>query len=75
MACGRPHDKAALRSRPDYNDKASAYRGELIGKEHYTREFLDQRNKVPAYDYENIAAVLDLIVKNTIAMREAYHGV
>jgi hypothetical protein len=42
----------------------------LIGKEHYTREFLDQRDKDPAYNYENIAAALDLIIKNAIAMRE-----
>jgi hypothetical protein len=54
-----------------YNDKAGAYQGELIGKEHYTREFLEQHNKDPAYSYENITAVLDLIVKSAIAMREA----
>ena len=54
-----------------YNDKAGAYQGELIGKEHYMREFLEQPNLDPAYDYQKITAVLDLIVKNAIAMREA----
>jgi HEPN/Toprim N-terminal domain 1 len=54
-----------------YNDKVRAYQGELIGKEYYTREFLDQRNKDPLYDYTNIGVVLHLIVKSAIAMREA----
>ncbi len=54
-----------------YNHKAGAYQGELIGKEHYAREFLDQRSKDPAYDYKNITAVIDIIVKSAVAMREA----
>ena len=50
-----------------YNDKA----GELIDKEQYTRQFLNQRNKEAGYHYDNIATVLNLVVKNAIAMREA----
>jgi hypothetical protein len=54
-----------------YNEKAGAYQGELIGKERYTREFIDQRDIDSTYDYDNIAKVLDVIVENAIAMREA----
>jgi len=54
-----------------YNSKIGAYQGELIGKEDYTRNFLDQRRKEPSYRYENIEAVLDLVVREAVAMREA----
>ncbi len=64
------HSDACVRW-SSYNDKASAYQGELIGKERYTREFLQQRNKEPTYDYKNIARLLDVIIAGAIAMREA----
>jgi hypothetical protein len=54
-----------------YNSKIGAYQGELIGKEEYTRKFLGQRRKESGYRYENMDAVLDLIVREAIAMREA----
>jgi hypothetical protein len=48
-----------------------AYQGELISKEDYTRNFLDQRQRETGYRYENIESVLDLIVQEAVAMREA----
>jgi len=55
----------------NYNAAVDAYHGELINKELYTRNFLNQRNRDEGYDYEKIASVLDMIVKNCVLMREA----
>jgi len=54
-----------------FNTKLEAYQGELINKGAYVREFLDQREKIAGYDYEKIAAVLDMIIDNAVRMREA----
>jgi hypothetical protein len=54
-----------------FNGKIGAYQGELISKEGYTRNFLDQRQREKGYSYENIESVLDLIVQEAVAMREA----
>lgn len=53
-----------------FSHKIEEYQGELINKEGYARAFLDQRRSMGNYRYDNIAAVLDLIVGAAIAMRE-----
>lgn len=53
-----------------FNSKINAYQGELINKESYTRTFLDQRSVISGYRYDNITAVLNLIVEAAIRMRE-----
>jgi HEPN/Toprim N-terminal domain 1 len=53
-----------------FSNKIEEYQGELINKETYARAFLDQRRILDSYRYDNIAAVLDLIVSAAIAMRE-----
>jgi HEPN/Toprim N-terminal domain 1 len=53
-----------------YNAKIGAYQGELVGKEKYARAFLDLRARSTAYRFDNIAAVLDVIVRTATDMRE-----
>jgi hypothetical protein len=54
-----------------YNEKASAYQGELIDKTRYAREFLRMRKRHVHYNYARIEAVLDMIIGRCSAMREA----
>jgi hypothetical protein len=53
-----------------FNAKLDAYQGELINKEKYTREFVGQRTRKANYGYDNIGAVLELIVQHAVNMRE-----
>jgi hypothetical protein len=53
-----------------FSDKIGEYQGELINKERYARAFLDQKRILDGYRYDNIAAILDLIVDAAVAMRE-----
>lgn len=53
-----------------YNTKIGAYQGELLDKEKYTRAFLDQRARSATYRFENIEALLDLIVSTATDRRE-----
>ncbi len=53
-----------------YNTKIGAYQGELVEKERYARIFLDQRERSTAYRFDNIASVLDIIVRTATDMRE-----
>ena len=53
-----------------YNAKIGAYQGELVEKERYARAFFDQRARSTAYRFDNIASVLDLIVRTATDMRE-----
>jgi hypothetical protein len=54
-----------------FNSRTDTYQGELINKAGYTRDFLDQRERVEGYDYSRIEAVLDMIITNCVQMREA----
>lgn len=54
----------------NYNSKAGAYQGELIGKTSYMRKFLDQRTRQPGYDYTKLVSVIETIVQAAIGMRE-----
>jgi hypothetical protein len=47
------------------------YQGELLGKAKHMRTFLDQRCKMPTYDYSKMEKVLDIICKTAVTMREA----
>lgn len=53
-----------------YNDKASAYQGQLEGKTRYMREFLRQRARKSSYDYSRLGAVLNMIIESSAAMCE-----
>ena len=53
-----------------YNAKIGGYQGELLGKEEYARAFLELRSRSTAYRFDNIAAVLDVIVGTVTEMRE-----
>lgn len=54
-----------------YNHALEIYQGELLGKTKHMRAFLDQRCKMPTYDYSKMEKVLDAICKTAVAMREA----
>lgn len=53
-----------------YNTRIDAYQGELVDKEKYARAFLAQRTRLPTYRFDNIEALLDLIVSTATNMRE-----
>jgi hypothetical protein len=53
-----------------YNARIGAYQGELVEKERHARAFLDQRGRSTAYRFDNIASVLDVIVRTATDMRE-----
>lgn len=55
----------------NYNMNLDIYQGELIGKDHYKRRFLRQRERSADYDYGKIASVLEMIVENCTRLREA----
>jgi len=55
----------------NYTASIDAYQGELIGKDHYKRNFLDQRERVSGYDYGKISSILELLIRNCVQMREA----
>lgn len=54
----------------NYNAAIEAYQGELIDKDRYKRNFLDQREKVSDYDYAKVTSVLDMIIRNCVGIRE-----
>jgi hypothetical protein len=54
-----------------YNNNMNQYQGELIKKQHYSRQFLDQKNRVNDYDYSRIESVVDMIISECVKMREA----
>jgi hypothetical protein len=51
-----------------YNEKLECYQGTLVGKEFYARRFLDLRRREPGYRFENLALVLDMIIRECIDM-------
>jgi hypothetical protein len=52
-----------------FNQQISRYQGELIGKEAYTKRFLDLRMKEPGYNFDGVLAVLSAIETEVVAMR------
>jgi ParB-like nuclease domain len=55
----------------NFNEGAKTYQGELVGKDRYKNQFLDQKSRETGYDYSKIETVLDLIVTNCVAISEA----
>jgi hypothetical protein len=53
----------------NYNASIGAYQGELIDKDRYKRNFLNQRQKISGYDYTKITSVLDIIVAACVGIR------
>ena len=47
------------------------YHGALVGKERVLREFLRQTEVSQAYDFRRIASVVEMIISECVAMREA----
>jgi hypothetical protein len=54
----------------NFNKSINAYQGELIAKDIYKRTFLDQKVRLETYDYRKIEAVLDMIIKTAMKMKE-----
>ncbi len=54
-----------------FNHMANAYQGELTKKDRYKHAFLNQKELEPTYDYRRLRVVLENIVKESGAMREA----
>lgn len=54
-----------------FNSRLDRYQGELIDKERFAREFLEQRQRILGYDYSRLEAMLDMIVDACVTMREA----
>ena len=55
----------------NFNKELSVYHGALIGKRHVAKAFFAQSSVTESYDFSKIAAVLNLIVSECTAMREA----
>lgn len=55
----------------NYNIKSDNYQGELINKTKYMKIFLDQRQQSNSYNYSHLEAILDMIIRNCVQMREA----
>lgn len=53
-----------------YNAKTDTYQGELEDKTRYMKVFLNQRTRIPSYDYSRLEAVLETIILSATAMRE-----
>lgn len=53
-----------------YNKLIKGYQGELIAKDRYKKEFLNQRSHVENYDYSKIETVLNMIIKNCVSIKE-----
>lgn len=49
---------------------SNTYQGAILNKEEHTRKFLGLREKSESYNYSKIEAVLDLIVKTCVEMKE-----
>jgi hypothetical protein len=47
------------------------YQGELVMKDKFKREFLNQRSKDPNYNYKKIEAVLNSIITHGISIQES----
>ena len=54
----------------NFNSESGTYQGELIEKDRYKKEFLDQRNRIENYNYSKIEGVLEMIINNCEEMRE-----
>ncbi len=54
----------------NFNSDSGNYQGELIGKDRYKKEFLDQRKRIEDYNYSKIKGVLEMIINNCEEMRE-----
>ena len=54
----------------NYNQMVDVYQGELIGKDRYKRQFLDQRCKIDGYNYGKTNSVLEMIITHCVSMRE-----
>lgn len=58
----------------NYNPSLEAYHGALVDKDRYKKNFLNQRGKIAGYDYSKIEAVLNMIIKSCVRMREEALG-
>lgn len=54
-----------------YNQKTSTYQGELLAKDRYKKEFLDQNEVEAGYDYSRLIAVLRCIVDSCVEIQES----
>jgi hypothetical protein len=51
-----------------YNEKLQCYQGALLGKESYTRRFLNLSRVEPGYNFGHLAYVLEMIIKECASM-------
>jgi hypothetical protein len=51
-----------------YNDRLQCYQGTLVGKESYTRRFLELQRVEPGYNFQHLARVLDMVIRECVIM-------
>ncbi len=63
----------------NYNQHVAVYQGELLGKENYKRQFLDQRRRERGYDYTKLGSIVEMfrteaMVSKQIACLKSFAG-
>ena len=56
----------------NYNHALKTYHGELIEKDKYKREFLNQRVLMENYNYSKLLGVIDMMIDHCSKMKEAF---
>lgn len=57
----------------NFNTHTSTYQGELLRKDDYKKDFLNQQEKLPNYNYNKLEAVLEMIINCCIDIKVASH--